>query len=118
MPLRKSLLITHFSTNTAIEVQFGVTVILSRLLSLSIVCIYSITVVYTGIIAVFSDFALLDDNITGTLVPSDDDQAMAQALWHAYSNPDAYLAMGITARQQALENFALGGMIRQYEALF
>jgi len=58
MHLRKSVWITFFSTNAATAIQFGVTVILSRLLTPSEVGIYSITVVFTGIIAVFRDFGV------------------------------------------------------------
>ncbi|MBN8657993.1 MAG: oligosaccharide flippase family protein [Anaerolineae bacterium] len=58
MQLRRSVFITFFSTNAATAIQFGVTLILSRLLTPSEVGIYSITVVFTGIIAVFRDFGV------------------------------------------------------------
>ena len=58
MQLRKSILITFLSTNTATAIQFGVTLILSRLLTPAEIGIYSITVVFTGIVAVFRDFGI------------------------------------------------------------
>lgn len=58
MHLRKSVFITFFSTNAATAIQFGVTLILSRLLTPAEVGIFSITVVFTGIIAVFRDFGV------------------------------------------------------------
>ena len=56
--LRRSLFITFFSTNSATLLQFGVTVILSRLLTPGEVGIFSITSVIIGIAAVFRDFGV------------------------------------------------------------
>lgn len=56
--LRRSIFITFFSTNAATAVQFGVTVILSRLLTPAEVGIFSITVVFINIISVFRDFGV------------------------------------------------------------
>jgi O-antigen/teichoic acid export membrane protein len=58
MQLRRSVFITFFSTNAATAIQFGVTLILSRLLTPAEVGIFSITVVFTGIVAVFRDFGV------------------------------------------------------------
>lgn len=58
MHLRRSVAITFFSSNAMTAVQFGVTVILSRLLTPSEVGIFSITVVLTGIAAIFRDFGV------------------------------------------------------------
>lgn len=58
MQLRRSILITFFSSNAATAIQFGVTLVLSRLLTPSEVGIFSITVVFTGIVAVFRDFGV------------------------------------------------------------
>lgn len=58
MHLRRSVFITFFSSNAATAIQFGVTLILSRLLTPSEVGIFSITVVFVGIVAVFRDFGV------------------------------------------------------------
>lgn len=56
--LRRSVLITFASTNASTIVQFGVTIVLSRLLTPAEVGIFSITVVFINIIAVFRDFGV------------------------------------------------------------
>ncbi len=61
---------------------------------------------------------LVDEGVTGYLVPSEDVTAMAQALWRCYSEPGAMLAFGQTARTRAIGNFGLTGMVQRYESLF
>ena len=61
---------------------------------------------------------LVEEGVTGYLVPSEDEAALAQALWRCYSNPDAMQAFGQTARARALANFGLASMVQRYEALF
>lgn len=56
--LRRVLFITFLSTNAATVVQFLVTLVLARLLTPSEVGIFSITVVFINIIAVFRDFGV------------------------------------------------------------
>lgn len=56
--LRRSIFITFLSTNGATAIQFIVTIILSRLLTPTEVGIFSITVVFIGIIGVFRDFGV------------------------------------------------------------
>lgn len=56
--LRRSIFITFFSTNMATAIQFGVTIILSRLLTPAEVGIFSITLVFINLIAVFRDFGV------------------------------------------------------------
>jgi len=56
--LRKSLFITFLSTNFTTVVGFGVIVVLSRLLTPAEVGIFSITVVFVNIAAVFRDFGV------------------------------------------------------------
>ena len=56
--LRRSLFITFFSTNAMTVVQFGVTLILARLLTPAEVGIFSITSVVIGLAAVFRDFGV------------------------------------------------------------
>jgi len=56
--LRKSLFVTFLSTNFTTVVGFGVIVVLSRLLTPAEVGIFSITVVFVNIAAVFRDFGV------------------------------------------------------------
>ncbi|RJG01900.1 oligosaccharide flippase family protein [Noviherbaspirillum sedimenti] len=56
--LRRSLFITFFSSNSAMAMQFGVTLVLSRLLTPAEVGIFSITAVFIGISHTFRDFGV------------------------------------------------------------
>lgn len=57
-PLRRSVFITFFSTNLFAALQFGVTLVLARLLTPAEVGIFSITVMLTNIAAIFRDFGV------------------------------------------------------------
>ena len=61
---------------------------------------------------------LVEEGVTGYLVPAEDVHAMAQALWQCYSWPERASAMGHTARARARENFGLDNMVNRYAALF
>lgn len=61
---------------------------------------------------------LVEEGVTGYLVPSDDIHAMAQALWRCYADSDTSRVLGATARARALANFGLDGMVKRYQALF
>ncbi|MBS1229931.1 MAG: glycosyl transferase 4-like domain protein [Proteobacteria bacterium] len=61
---------------------------------------------------------LVDEGVTGYLVPADDEAAMADAIWKLYSDPLAAKRQGQSARRRAVESFALAGMIARYRALF
>ncbi|MBC7500856.1 MAG: lipopolysaccharide biosynthesis protein [Herminiimonas sp.] len=56
--LRRSIFITFFSSNAMTAVQFGVTLVLARLLTPAEVGIFSITSVVIGIASVFRDFGV------------------------------------------------------------
>ena len=62
--------------------------------------------------------ALVEEGVTGNLIPADDEDSLAQALWLAYSSAEEFSKLGITARQRAIAGFGLNGMIKQYERLF
>ncbi len=62
--------------------------------------------------------ALVEEGVTGNLIPADDEDSLAQALWLAYSSAEEFSKLGITARQRAIAGFGLNGMIKQYEQLF
>lgn len=55
---------------------------------------------------------------TGQLVQPGDVDGMAQALWAYLSQPALAQQHGAQARTQALQRFALTGMIQRYDALF
>lgn len=61
---------------------------------------------------------LLDDNVTGRLVPSDDTEAMAAALLADFDNPDAARARGRRALAAAQSRFDLQLMVAAYADLY
>ena len=61
---------------------------------------------------------LVEEGVTGYLVPSEDMTAMAHALWRCYSAPEAMQSFGLTARARALANFGLACMVQRYQSLF
>ena len=61
---------------------------------------------------------LVEEGVTGYLVPSEDANALARALWRCYSDLSTSQAFGATARARALANFGLAGMVQRYQALF
>ena len=61
---------------------------------------------------------LVEEGVTGYLVPANDAAAMATALWRCYTAPPQTRAFGQTARARALANFGLGGMVARYQRLF
>jgi len=61
--------------------------------------------------------ALVEEGVTGHLVPSDDEAALADAIWQAYQTPEKTAGFGLAARNKALERFALSSMIEHYDRL-
>ncbi len=61
---------------------------------------------------------LVEQGVTGWLVPSDDEAAMADALWRCYTDAELARSLGATARARALANYGLDGMVQRYEKLF
>lgn len=61
---------------------------------------------------------LVEEGVTGYLVPSEDAPALAQALWRCYSAPATQQSFGSTARKRAMANFGLETMVKRYRALF
>jgi sugar transferase (PEP-CTERM/EpsH1 system associated) len=61
---------------------------------------------------------LVEEGITGYLVPSESSEAMANALWQCYSDPERAARFGQAARERALAYFGLAGMIARYRLLF
>ena len=61
---------------------------------------------------------LVDRGRTGELVPPDDVEAMAEALWRYANQPALAQQHGAAARTRAIERFGIDAMIARYEALF
>lgn len=61
---------------------------------------------------------VVEDGMTGLLVPSDDANAMAQALWSLYADSARARLFSQSARRQALKRFGMDAMVQSYERLF
>lgn len=61
---------------------------------------------------------LVQEGVTGHLVPPDDEQALAAAIARAFSDPGTAARQGQAGREHALRRFAMGTMVRQYQQLF
>ena len=60
---------------------------------------------------------LVVDGATGILVPSDDVESMAQAIWLSYNQKDLMRRFGQTARAKAVAHFGLAAMVERYQHL-
>lgn len=64
---------------------------------------------------------VVEDGVTGRLVPSDDPESLAEALLEVLADPDLRIRMGRAGRQRVLERFQIGQTIdtlqRMYEEL-
>ena len=61
---------------------------------------------------------ILKHGESGFLVDSDDEAAMANAIWALYTDKAKTLRLAQTARDWALQNFGLDAMVHSYESLF
>lgn len=61
---------------------------------------------------------VVEDGVTGLLVPSDDANAMANALWIVYTNAARARLFGQAARRQALKKWGIDAMVHSYQRLF
>ncbi len=61
---------------------------------------------------------MIDDGVTGVLVPPSDAQALAAGLTTVLASPDAGAAMGAAARRRVEAEFTLAGMMHRYDALY
>jgi len=61
---------------------------------------------------------MIDDGVTGVLVPPSDPGAMAAALRRVLATGDAGAAMGAAARRRVESEFTLAGMMLRYEQLY
>ncbi len=68
--------------------------------------------------AVGGNVVLVEDGANGRLVPSDDVEAMVNALaWH-YNEPAQARANGARARQRMLSQFSIEAMVHRYQTVF
>ncbi len=58
------------------------------------------------------------DGVNGYLVPSDDEQAVADALFKLYADEERRKRMGQKAREIVRQNFSVDVMVQQYQALY
>lgn len=61
---------------------------------------------------------LVQEGVTGHLVPPDHEEALAEALVHAFCTPEAAARQGQAGRERALSHFAISTMVQQYQQLF
>jgi glycosyltransferase involved in cell wall biosynthesis len=68
--------------------------------------------------AVGGNSELVEEGVTGLLVPKENGPALAQALLKLIADKDLRVSMGAQGRQKALANFSVKGMAKHYEDLF
>jgi sugar transferase (PEP-CTERM/EpsH1 system associated) len=61
---------------------------------------------------------LVDDGVTGILVPAGDPEALSAALGQVLRDPELARTMGHAGRRRVEASFDLATMVRQYEALY
>jgi glycosyltransferase involved in cell wall biosynthesis len=61
---------------------------------------------------------LVQEGVTGHLVPPRDPTALAVAIEHLLQSPDTRAALGAAARHRVAHEFSLGAMIRSYDDLY
>jgi len=74
----------------------------------------------TAPVATRCDFGpeeLIEDGVTGLLVPPGDERAMAEALERLAASPERRERMGAAARQRIRDTFDVGPVTAQFESL-
>jgi N-acetyl-alpha-D-glucosaminyl L-malate synthase BshA len=61
---------------------------------------------------------VVDDGVTGLLVPAGDADGLAQAVETLIADPSRRVSMGMRARQAALDRFSADQIVPQYESLY
>ena len=61
---------------------------------------------------------VVEDNVSGLLVPSDNPDAMARAIESLIQDPKRRMAMGQAAQRRARERFSAEAIVPRYEALY
>jgi glycosyltransferase involved in cell wall biosynthesis len=60
----------------------------------------------------------IEDGVTGLLVPSGDEAALADALFHVGSHADEARAMGLAGRRRVESLFDVRRTVSQYESIY
>jgi sugar transferase (PEP-CTERM/EpsH1 system associated) len=61
---------------------------------------------------------LVEEGVTGHLVPSDDEAALAAAIHRLFSDQNSARRFALTARARAVSRFGLDAMVSAYQSLF
>jgi N-acetyl-alpha-D-glucosaminyl L-malate synthase BshA len=61
---------------------------------------------------------VVEDNISGLLLPSDSPEALARAVESLIQEPKRRKAMGLAAQERACKNFSAEAIVPRYEALY
>ena len=61
---------------------------------------------------------VMEDNVSGLLIPSDDADALARAVENLIQDPKRRLEMGQAAQRRARERFSAEVIVPRYEALY
>ena len=61
---------------------------------------------------------LVDDGVTGDLVPAEDPAALAQLILHYIVNKNARLQAAKAARERAVTEFSIAGMVSRYQRVY
>jgi glycosyltransferase involved in cell wall biosynthesis len=61
---------------------------------------------------------VVEDNVSGVLVPSDDPDVLAAAVQDLIGKPERRAAMGRAAQRRAREKFSAGAIVPRYEAVY
>ena len=61
---------------------------------------------------------LVEDRVTGFLVPPEDPDALAEALQKLIANPELRRRMGRAGREKALREFTLDRMLQETERVY
>jgi len=76
----------------------------------------------TGVPAVVTDVGgnseVVEDKVTGCLVPLNDDDAMAKCIVELLINKDKSLCYSNNAKERVANHFSFDGMMKSYEMLY
>ncbi len=61
---------------------------------------------------------VVQDGVNGFLVPSDDEHAVAEAIYKLYKDPELRKTMGRQAREIVLKKFSVDVMVQKYQDLY
>ncbi len=61
---------------------------------------------------------LVEEGVTGALVPKEDSTAIAKALFRYFEQPELITTQSKASRQRAVENFSLDQMVKEYQKVY